>query len=198
LQAVIRTLTPEVIALFADQQVTQAALTKGVSVPGANMRAILVENKDKAQQLEQQAQQGADFAELAKQNSLDAQSAATGGDLGTDYFGQFSQINDTYDALIFAGATPTGASGCYDHNAYTAAAGTVHYVSLPDGDQYLLFQVSDLRDRPLSEITDETTQGGILGIWLSNIVRRHASVATYLSVPVSQQPKLTGQPPAQP
>jgi len=193
-QALIRTLTPDMVALLADQQATEAALFKGVSVPGAHVRAILVASKDKASQLQQQAANGADFAQLAQQNSLDAQSGANGGDLGNAYFGQFGQFNDTYDTHLFAGATPAAAGGCYNHNAYAANAGTTHYEILQDGDQYLLFQISELRDRPLSEISDTQLQAAVFGSWLSDTVRSHADISTYLSVPVGQQPKLLNPP----
>lgn len=187
-QDVVRVLTPDMVALLADQQATETALLKGVSVPGAHVRAILVENKDRALQLEQQAQQGADFATLAKQNSLDAQSGANGGDLGNAYFGQYSQFNASYDTQIFSGATPAASGGCYSHNGYSAVSGATHYVTLPDADQYLLFQVSELHDRPLSEITNGQLQQVAFSSWLSTVVRRHASVATYLSTPVGQHP----------
>lgn len=186
-QDIMRVLTPDMVTLLADQQATETALLKGVSVPGAHVSAILVENKDKALQLQQQAQQGADFATLAKQNSLDTQSAANGGDLGNAYFGEYSQFNASYDAQIFAGATPAASRGCYSRNGYTAAASATHYVALPDADQYLLFQVSDLRDRPLSEITNGQLQQVAFSSWLSTVVRRHASVATYLSTPSGHQ-----------
>ncbi len=77
----------DVIATFAEQALQVKvfqALTKDVpsQAEQVKVRHILVESADQANALLAQIRGGASFAELAKTNSKDAESAAQGGDLG--------------------------------------------------------------------------------------------------------------------
>src|SRR5262249_40572690 len=99
--AILEQLTPDAIAIYAEQEAAQAALMEKLQVPTVHVRGIIVDSRNAAEKYEQQATQGADFGALAKQNSLDAESAAKGGDLGTVYVGEFSQIDPTFDRAVF-------------------------------------------------------------------------------------------------
>ncbi len=60
-------------------------------------RHILVKTKEEAQDIIKQLQHGADFKTLAKERSIDAQSAKLGGELG--WFNQSSMIPDFFNAV---------------------------------------------------------------------------------------------------
>ncbi|MBE0553559.1 MAG: peptidylprolyl isomerase [Rhodobacteraceae bacterium] len=65
-----------------------------------NAAHILVETKEKADELKAQIEGGADFAELAKANSTDPGSGANGGDLG--WFGPGMMVKPFEDAVVAA------------------------------------------------------------------------------------------------
>lgn len=65
-----------------------------------NASHILVETEEKAKELKAQLDGGADFAELAKANSTDTGSGATGGDLG--WFGLGMMVKPFENAVISA------------------------------------------------------------------------------------------------
>lgn len=72
----------------------------------ARARHILVDSKDVAEDLKQQIEDGADFAELAREHSS-CPSSRQGGDLGE--FGR-GQMVPEFDEVVFTGAvgTPLG------------------------------------------------------------------------------------------
>ncbi|MGB4826226.1 MAG: peptidylprolyl isomerase [Paracoccaceae bacterium] len=61
---------------------------------------ILVETEEKAKELKAELEGGADFSELAKANSIDTGSGATGGDLG--WFGLGMMVKPFEDAVVGA------------------------------------------------------------------------------------------------
>jgi peptidyl-prolyl cis-trans isomerase C len=65
-----------------------------------NAAHILVETEEKAKELKTQLDGGADFAELAKVNSIDTGSGAAGGDLG--WFGLGMMVKPFEDAVVSA------------------------------------------------------------------------------------------------
>lgn len=65
-----------------------------------NAAHILVETKEKADELKAQIEGGTDFAELAKANSTDPGSGANGGDLG--WFGPGMMVKPFEDAVVAA------------------------------------------------------------------------------------------------
>jgi peptidyl-prolyl cis-trans isomerase C len=65
-----------------------------------NAAHILVETEEQANALKTELDGGADFAELAKANSIDAGSGANGGDLG--WFGKGMMVKPFEDAVIAA------------------------------------------------------------------------------------------------
>jgi parvulin-like peptidyl-prolyl isomerase len=128
-------------------------------IPTAQVRVIVLKgaSKDvqaKAAQLAQQAKKGADFGQLAKQNSQDSQTAGQGGDLGTVYAGRFNAINAIFDTQIFT-AKDT-------------------YVTVTDNGTVYLFQVTKRANTALSELKDEQTEGNNLDGWINNVVRVQA------------------------
>lgn len=60
----------------------------------AEVAHILVETREEAEQVLDELQQGADFAELAQEHSIDEFSAETGGDLGESPRGRFVEAFD--------------------------------------------------------------------------------------------------------
>ncbi len=65
-----------------------------------NAAHILVQDEAKAKELKTQLDGGADFAELAKANSIDTGSGAMGGDLG--WFGLGMMVKPFEDAVVAA------------------------------------------------------------------------------------------------
>ena len=72
-------------------------------MPRAKARHILVETKEKAEELKQQIQDGADFAEIAKKHST-CPSGRRGGDLGE--FGRGQMVKE-FDEVVFRDALNT-------------------------------------------------------------------------------------------
>ena len=65
-----------------------------------NAAHILVDSEEKAKDLKDKLESGADFAELAKENSTDTGSGANGGDLG--WFGLGMMVKPFEDAVVSA------------------------------------------------------------------------------------------------
>ena len=72
-------------------------------MPRAQARHILVDTKEKAEELKQQIQEGADFAEIAKKHST-CPSGRRGGDLGE--FGRGQMVKE-FDEVVFRDALHT-------------------------------------------------------------------------------------------
>jgi hypothetical protein len=161
--AVLRALTPRLIELYAEQGTTQSALMAQVLVPTYNARGILVKSLTTAQSLERQAVSGADFGQLAHDNSLDSTSAAQNGQLGTVYPGQ-GQYPAPFDADAF------GSGPSQTHN------GAKYIIITFSSAQYVLFELTQFKNVPLKSISDAQTQQNAFTWWLTNIVRAHASI----------------------
>ncbi len=98
-----------------------------------------------AQSLEQQALNGADFGQLAHNNSLDSGTAAQNGTLGTVYQGE-GQSPAPFDADAFGtGACAKGQ--CVVH-------GGTKYVIIPDQGEYLLFELTQPKMASIQSISD--------------------------------------------
>ena len=69
-------------------------------MPRARARHILVDTKEKAEELKQQIEDGADFAEIAKKHST-CPSGRRGGDLGE--FGRGQMVKE-FDEVVFRDA----------------------------------------------------------------------------------------------
>lgn len=72
-------------------------------MPRASARHILVDSEAKCEELKQQINAGADFADIAKQNS-GCPSGSQGGDLGE--FGKGDMVKE-FDEIVFSGELNT-------------------------------------------------------------------------------------------
>ena len=81
LRNLIDALTPDTLDILAQKVAVQNTLAKASVFPSANVSGILVDNQQEADDLLAQAKNGADFGQLAKDHSLDTDSASKGGDL---------------------------------------------------------------------------------------------------------------------
>ena len=186
----IPVLTPRMIDLFSQLSADETGLTNTVSAPTVHLRQIVVASQSEAVQIEQQAKQGSDFGQLAKQHSLDTASAASGGEVGTFSFGELALQSPAFEQQVFSGFTPVVSGGCYRQNHYDASA--TRYVITPNSsNQYVLYQ-AQLSDQPLKSIKDSQTQSTAFGAWLIDIVRAHTNVTTYIAAPTTQKAP-TGQ-----
>ena len=153
---------PRLIHLVAVVESEHKAFVAHGKIPTAQVRVIVLKGastdvKAKAAQLKQQAQKGADFGQLAKQNSQDAQTAAQGGDLGTVYAGRFNAV---FDKPLFTSKDT--------------------YVTVTDSGTVYLFQVTKRANTALSALKDDQTAGNDLDGWITNVVQGQAHVDQYV------------------
>jgi uncharacterized membrane-anchored protein YhcB (DUF1043 family) len=163
--AILDQLTPDAVALYAEQEAAQTALLDKLQVPTVHVRGIIVATKAEAEKYEQQATQGGDFGALAKQYSLDKASAANGGDLGTVYVGEFSQVDPTFDVAVFA------------HGVHAPK-----YVVTPFRGQYALLEVTQPGTAPIKSITNRQFQQTVFSGWLQVVVRSQAKIERYVAM----------------
>ncbi|MEK4564324.1 peptidylprolyl isomerase [Alkalihalobacillus sp. FSL R5-0424] len=98
-QLVVEKLTAEGVEVTEEEK-QQLYEDQAESYPTqVHARHILVEDEDEANDLKAQLDDGADFAELAEENSTDPGSAANGGDLG--FFGE-GQMVPEFDEVAFS------------------------------------------------------------------------------------------------
>ncbi len=183
--------TSRLMDLFAQFDADQAGLLNVISVPTVHLRQIVVASQADANQLEQQAKQGSDFGQLAKQHSIDSTSASSGGEVGTFPLGQIGQQSPSFERQVFESFTPVATGGCYRQNHFAGPA--TRYIVSPGGsNQYVLYEVQ-LSDQPLKSIKDSQTQSTALAAWVNQIVRAKANVTTYIAAPTTEQLPTSGQ-----
>jgi parvulin-like peptidyl-prolyl isomerase len=149
LRNLIDSLTPDVLDILAHETAAQNALAKAPIFPSAHVRGILVEHQDAANDLVTQAKNGADFGQLAKDHSLDTDSAAKGGDLGTIYIGQISQE--------------------FSDAAFGPHATSDKYFAIPFGDNYAVFEVTDRKPAALQDGLSSQDQQAVIDAWMSTL-----------------------------
>lgn len=160
LQALVNAATPDAITLLAEQQAYTLVLADKGSAPTVQARGILVKTQADANSIVAAIKGGQDFATLARTHSLDAGSAANGGDLGAVYPGQFVPA---FDASVFKDMKGTG----------------VVVVSLaPD---YGVFQITSRKMSPLSALKNSQAQQQYLTSWVNNVLIPQAKVDLYVS-----------------
>lgn len=159
-KAAMARLTPQVQHLLIEQDADQQTLIAHLQVPTVHVRVIVVDSTQHAQSLEKQLVSGADFAQLAKQDSLNTQTAQTGGEFGTVYIGQFGS---QFDSQVFA-KTPS------------------KYVIFPITGGAALFEVTKPANMSLSALNNIDNEQTSLSAWLSIIVRPHASIQTDVAI----------------
>ncbi|MGH2515952.1 MAG: peptidylprolyl isomerase [Ktedonobacterales bacterium] len=160
LKAALARLTPQVQNLLSEQEADQQTLLAHLQVPTVHVRVIVVDTTQHAQSLEDQLVRGADFAQLAKQDSLNTQTAQAGGEYGTVYIGQFGP---QFDAQVFA-KTPG------------------EYVIIPISGGAALFEITKPANVSLSALNNATNEQTSFNAWLSMKVRPHASIQTDVAV----------------
>jgi len=164
--AILDELTPDAVRLYAEQEAAQIALTDKLQAPTVKVRGIIVANRADAEKYQQQALSGADFGALAKKYSLDTTSAAKGGDLGTVYIGELSQVDPDFDKTVFApGAHPPK-----------------YIISQFSGTNYGLLEVTQPGKAALKDVTNQQLQQTIFATWLQVVVRPQANVERYVAM----------------
>ena len=162
LRAMLHTLTPDVINTLAEQEAYQAAIQEKGKAPAVHLRGIETNDLKTAQELQQKAQSGSDFGELARASSQNRATGAQGGEIGTLYVGQ---ISDEFDEAVFApGAHP----GKY----------LIQHIQ----NNYWLFELTDLGPHAVSAIGDPQTQSDVITTWLEKVVRPSATIEEYVTI----------------
>ncbi len=159
LRQLVNAATPDAIRWLAEQQAYTTVFTQKGQVPVVKARGILVKTQADADAIVKQLQGGADFAALAKAKSLDTQSGANGGDLGTVYVGQFVTA---FDTTIFD------------------TRGTERYSVVPFQGSYGVFEILSRGQAPLSAVTDPQSQQQYLVAWINNVLSPHVTVENYV------------------
>lgn len=159
LRQLVDSATPDTIRWLAEQQAYSTVFAQKGQLPTVKTRGILVKTQADAEAILKQLQGGADFATLAKTKSLDAQSGANGGDLGTVYVGQFVAA---FDKMVFD-----------THRSE-------RYVIVPFQGSYGVFEILSRGQAPLSAVPDTQTQQQYLNAWIDNVVSPHVAVTQYI------------------
>lgn len=168
--AFAQSLTPDTMHLLAEQQATTNAAMANATVPSAHLRIILVKTQAQAKNLQQQAEHGADFGQLAHNNNTDSSLASSNGDLP----------QSTYYPGQIASGTPTQKD--IDQAIFGAGARNAKYVILPIQGQWALIEVTQRADKKLSTLNDQSTEQTVFQAWLSDIVRPAAHVDDYITL----------------
>ena len=162
LKALLDALTPDVVTILAEQEAYQAAIQEKGKAPAVHLRGIETNDLQTAQQLQQKAQSGSDFAELAKANSQNRATGAQGGEIGTLFIGQ---ISEEFDNAVFARGAHPG-----------------KYLIQQIQNNYWLFELTDLGPHALSTVSDAQTQSSVVSAWLDKVVQPAATVEEYVTV----------------
>jgi hypothetical protein len=161
LRTLVDALTPDTVNTLIDSSAIQNTLTDMPLFPKAHFRGIVVKTEADARALQQQAEQGADFGQLAHDHSIDSSLAAQNGELGTLYVGQ---LVSSVDRAVFGPGTHPG-----------------KYVIAPISGEYVLFEITD---RGMGRATDagSTQTQSIYDGWLNDVVRPATTVDQYVTL----------------
>jgi parvulin-like peptidyl-prolyl isomerase len=160
LRNLIDALTPDTLNILSQEVATQNALAKAPVFPSANVRGILVDTAQEADNLLTQAENGADFGQLAKDHSLDTTSAPKGGDLGRVYAGE---LNDDFTSKVF-GPNATNEK----------------YFQMPYGNSFAVFEVTDRKTAALPDGTSSDAQQAAITAWMSTLPK--PKVEQYITI----------------
>jgi len=161
LRQLVDSLTPDVLNALVDQQALQQSLAGKQIFPKAHLRAIPVNTRADAENLEKQAKAGADFGQLARDHSTDAALGAQGGELGTVFVGQAAS---SISRAVFG----PGGSG-------------QKYVIVPFQNQFVLIEVTDRGASALTDVGSAQEQQGVYQGWLDDVVRPAARVDQFVT-----------------
>jgi hypothetical protein len=151
--------TPDALRWLAEQQAYTTVFAQKGQLPTVKARGILVRTQADADAILKQLKGGADFVALAKASSLDTQSGAKGGDLGTIYVGQFVPA---FDAQVFG------------------TQRDARYVIVPFQNAFGVFEILSRGQGALSAVTDPQTQQQYVSAWINNVVSPHVTVTQYV------------------
>jgi hypothetical protein len=160
LRNLIEALTPDTLDILSQEIALQNTIAKASVFPSANVRAILVNNQKEANDLLAQAKSGADFGQLARDHSLDTDSAPKGGDLGRVYAGQ---LNDEFNNIAF------GPKETNDK-----------YFATPYGDNFVVFEITDRKSMALPQGTSAQDQQTAINAWMNTLPK--ATVEQYITI----------------
>lgn len=161
-QALLDSLTPDVVSMLSEQEAIQALMLQKGKIPAVHLRGIEAKNQQDARDLQQKVEGGADFATVARQSSQNKSTGDIGGELGTFYPGQ---VNADFDKAVFAPGAHPG-----------------KYLVLLYQGNYWLLELTDLGPHDVSSISDSQTQSDAINAWLGQVVRPGASVEEYVTV----------------
>ncbi len=162
LKAMVDAITPDVIDLLAREGALQSLMQEKGKLPSVHLRGIDLKDQQTAQQMQQKAESGSDFAALARANSLNTTTGAQGGEIGTIFIGQ---VTPEFDKAVFAPGAHPG-----------------KYVILPIQGSYWLFELTNLGPEAVSTISDSQTQAATVSSWLDEVVRPAASIEEYVTI----------------
>jgi parvulin-like peptidyl-prolyl isomerase len=160
LRNLLDSLTPDVLDILAQRIAVQNALVKAPIFPSAHVRGILIDNQQEANDLLAQAKNGADFGQLAKDHSQDTATAPQGGELGRAFIGQIGQE--------------------FSDAAFGPHATNEKYFVTPIGESYAVFEVTDRKTTPLTEVTDTQQQQAVISAWMSTLPK--PNVEQYITI----------------
>ncbi|MBB6730502.1 peptidylprolyl isomerase [Cohnella zeiphila] len=111
---------------------------------------ILLQTKEEAEAVLKQLKQGADFATLAKEKSIDTGSKDNGGDLG--FFGK-GVMNEQFETAAFALKTGEMSDVVQSPNGY-------HIIKLTDRKEAVAANYDDVKDQVKNDYLDEKINEG--------------------------------------
>jgi parvulin-like peptidyl-prolyl isomerase len=153
--------TPEAVHLLAEENAYENVFLDKGSAPTAHMRYIAVSSQADADSIIKQLQAGADFATLAKANSLDTQTGANGGVIPTQIYA--GQLGSDFDQKVFGATQYQG------------------YFSEPLSSGFGVFQVVGKTSMTkLSAVGDLSTEQQYFDSWLSGTLIKQATVENYV------------------
>lgn len=180
IQALITSLTPTAVHILAEQQA--GAITFGAhgKIPQAHIYELTVKTRQQAEQLQAQAEHGANFTDLARKYSTDSSASDTGGDLGILYVGQLP-----YEIQLAQQQQPgvsDGGFGAAFDRAVFAPTQAPTYVILadPNNGGYSLLHVVGRTPAPLANVKDASKENGYLSNWIAGNLNTAATIHRYV------------------
>lgn len=160
LRQLVESATPDAVRWLAVQQAYITVFEAKGQVPTAKVRGILVKTQSDASAILKQLQDGANFAALAKAKSLDTQSGANGGELGSVYVGQFVT---EFDQDVFA------------------AKNVARFIIVPFQGSFGVFEILGRSQSPLSAVGNSQSEQQYLNAWIDTVVSPSVVVEQYVS-----------------
>jgi len=181
LQALVASLTPTAIHILAEQQA--GAMTFGAhgKIPQAHIYELTVKTRQQAEQLQTQAEHGANFTDLARKYSTDSSAATTGGDLGILYVGQLPyEIQQAQQQQ--PGISDGGFGATFDRAVFAPTQAPAYVILTdPNNGGYSLLHIVARTQAPLADVKDATKENGYLSNWIAGNLYTAATIHRYLA-----------------